>query len=290
MRIDIHTHLWPPERTSAAMRRNLEARGIDIDALMSPEGILAAEEGVADAIVVQTMAFDGSSTNGEIAASHAYVRAAMKAYPDRVHAFCNVDPRAPAEESLSYLRRYIEEEGFIGLKVHQNVQQVYANDERLFPLYRKMQDYGLPVMFHTGGIGLVPFLDRYSDLSAIDEVACRCPELRIILGHAGRGRYAETASMLRKHAHVYADVSTNFARQQGKEHELMAELIRTVKLYCGTTEKLLFGTDYPFYAVPQDTVDAIVRSAAAYPNDIAAEEAQAIHSRNAAAFLEGIRR
>jgi predicted TIM-barrel fold metal-dependent hydrolase len=270
------------------MRRNLEARGLAIEALMSPEGILAAEEGTADVVVIQTMAFDGSSANGEIEVSHAYVSAAMKAHPGRIRAFCNVDPRAPAAESLGYLRRYIEDEGFIGRKVHQNVQRIYANDERLFPLYERMQEYGLPVMFHTGGIGLVPFFDKYSDLSAIDEVACRYPALPVILGHAGRGRYAETASLMRKHARVYADVSTNFARQQGREHELMAELIRTVKLYCGSTEKLLFGTDYPFYAVPRDTAGLIDRSAAAYPDDITQDEAHAIHARNAAAFLAPI--
>jgi len=284
MKIDIHTHLWPPERTSPAMRANLEARGLDIDEIMSPEGILTAEEGTCDAVCVQTMAFDGSQTNEELEASHDYVAAAMKKYPGKIYAFCNIDPRTP-DASLTYLRRYIEDADFIGLKIHQNVQEVYANDVRLFPIYEVMQGYGLPVMYHTGGIGLVPLFDKYSDIAAIDEVACRYPALPIVLGHAGRGRYVETASMLRKHANVYADVSTNFAKQAGREHELMADLIKTVKLYCGTTERLLFGTDYPFYAAPSDTADLIDRSAAAYPDDITRPEAKAIKEANAAALF-----
>jgi predicted TIM-barrel fold metal-dependent hydrolase len=284
MKIDIHAHLWPPERTSPAMRANLEARGLNAGEVLSHEGILNAETGVCDAVCIQTMAFDGSRTNEELKASHDYATAAMKKYPGRIYAFCNIDPHTP-EASLTYLRRYIEDAGFIGLKVHQNVQEVYANDQRLFPVYKAMQEYGLPVMYHTGGIGLVPLFDKYSDIAAIDEVACRYPELPIILGHAGRGKYAETASILRKHANVYADVSTNFAKQAGREHELMAELIITVKRYCGKTDRLLFGTDYPFYAVPSDTANLIDRSAEAYPDDITRAEAEAIKEVNAATFL-----
>ncbi|MDR1496749.1 MAG: amidohydrolase family protein [Clostridiales Family XIII bacterium] len=283
MRVDIHTHLWPPERTSEAMRANIEARGLSIDDAMSADGLLSAEAGVADAVVIQTMAFDGGRTNEELEVSHRYAAAAMKARPGEIYAFCNINPAALGQ-SQNYLRRYIENEGFIGLKMHQNVQEVYANDEWLFPLYERMQEYGLPIMYHTGSIGLTPFFDKYSDISAIDEVACRFPGLPIIMGHAGRGRYVEIASVLRKHENVYADISTNFARQPGREYELMAELIKTVKLYTGTTEKLLFGTDYPFYR-PSDTAALIDRAAAAYPNDITAVDADAIKNSNAAAFL-----
>jgi len=44
-----------------------------------------------------------------------------------------------------------------------------------------------------------PFIDDYANIEAIEEVACRFPDMPIIMGHAGRGRHFETASVLRKH-------------------------------------------------------------------------------------------
>ena len=75
----------------------------------------------------------------------------------------------------------------------------------------------MPVLFHTGGIGLSGIRDCFGNLDAIDHIACEFPKLPIIMGHAGRIDYRRTAELLRKHPNVYADISTNFSRLHGKE-------------------------------------------------------------------------
>ena len=70
---------------------------------------------------------------------------------------------------------------------------------------------------------------------------------------------AEDSKLARfdKTSNVYADISTNFSRLHGKEWLMLKELMEIVKIWCGNTEKLLFGSDYPFYS--QDQTTEIVR-------------------------------
>ena len=91
----------------------------------------------------------------------------------------------------------------------------------------------------------------------METVACDFPERPIIMGHAGRISYETTAMLLRKHPQVYADISTNFGRMPGVEWKQLERLLETVKIWCGNTDKLLLGSDYPFYS-QEDTV-VIVR-------------------------------
>jgi predicted TIM-barrel fold metal-dependent hydrolase len=46
----------------------------------------------------------------------------------------------------------------------------------------------------------------------MDEVAMAFPELRIVMAHMGHPWHADTIAVIRKHPHVYADVSANFYR------------------------------------------------------------------------------
>ncbi len=283
MRADIHTHLWPAEETPEVLRDYFNARGLNIEEILSGEGLVRSMEGVCELAVVSTLAPARRASNQELAAYHAYVARHVQRAEGRLLAFCTADPFG-GEESVRCIERYIEQ-GFAGLKLHPNIQGFCANDERVFPLYEKMQEYGLPVLFHTGGIGVKPFFDRYGDCKYVEEVACRFPEMPIIMGHAGRGIYTETASILRKHKNVYADVSANFAKLKGGEHLMLAGLLTTVKMWIGSTEKLLFGSDYPFYQGAQ-TAALLLRMEQQPPELVTPEEIRSIREENAYRFLE----
>lgn len=76
--------------------------------------------------------------------------------------------------------------------------------------------------------------------SLFDDVAIRYPELRMVLAHLGHPRYGECLAVIRKHPHVYADISALFYRPWQFYNMLI-----TAQEY-RVTHKLLFGTDYPF--------------------------------------------
>ena len=260
MMIDIHTHLWPSDKTSQALKEYFAARGMDPAKVLSAEGLLESMQAGIDLSVVSALGLYTGATNGELSRMNDFVAGEVKKSQGKLIGFCTVDPFG-GKESVRFLQKYIEEDGFKGLKLHQNIQGFYPDDERLYPIYEKMQMYGLPVLYHTGGIGIKPFLDKYSELIHIEEVACKFPEMPIILGHAGRGKYDDVALLLRKHANVYADVSANFAKLAGSEQIPMQDLICKVKIWVGNTDKLLFGSDYPFYGQGQ-TIELLSKSAA----------------------------
>jgi predicted TIM-barrel fold metal-dependent hydrolase len=81
------------------------------------------------------------------------------------------------------------------------------DEEWLAPLWEYAQTHQLPVLLHTGTtfISQAPLectLPRH-----LDPVACRYPELRMILAHLGHPYEGECIAVIRKHPHVYADLS-----------------------------------------------------------------------------------
>ena len=284
MRIDMHTHLWPPEDTPQVQLDYFESRGIDVKRAMSAEGLLDAMEGICDAAVIATLYVGSNLPNSEMVKCHEHVKLNMEKHPGKFYALCCVDPFG-GEESVEYLKRYLDSGSFIGLKLHPNIQAFYPNDPKVFPIYECLQGYGLPVLFHSGGIGITPFIDDYANIAAIEEVACRFPDMPIIMGHAGRGKHFDTASVLRKHKNVYADISANFCKLNGSEHLSLLELIKTVKTWIGNTDKLMFGSDYPFYTAGV-TAACLKRIADEEPFPVTKEDIDRIMNVNGWAFLQ----
>ena len=255
--IDVHTHLWPADISPSYMAdyfRSRKEAGQEIR--MTLEEILCSmDQAGIDRSIVLALAFGASVRNEDLRGQHEYINRLVMESGGRLTAFCTLNPFE--ENALEYLEKYLAAPSFHGLKLHPNIQCFYPDDERLFPIYAFLEEHQAPVLFHTGGIGLKGIRDCYGEPARIDTVACLYPNLPIIMGHAGRIDYRTTATILRKHPHVYADISTNFGRIPGGEWRIFRDLLSTVKTWCGTTEKLLFGSDYPFYS--QKDTAAVIR-------------------------------
>jgi predicted TIM-barrel fold metal-dependent hydrolase len=76
---------------------------------------------------------------------------------------------------------------------------------------------------------------------AIDEVATRYRDLRIVIAHMGHPWILDTVVVVRKHPNVYADVSALHVRPWQ-----LYNALRTAIEY-GVWAKLLFGSDFPFF-------------------------------------------
>jgi predicted TIM-barrel fold metal-dependent hydrolase len=84
----------------------------------------------------------------------------------------------------------------------------------------------------------------------MDEIAIQFPELRIVMAHLGHPWQADTFAVIRKHPHVYADVSAGFYRPWSFYHAMRLATEWNV------LEKLLFGSDLPV-ATPRETIDGL---------------------------------
>ena len=286
--IDFHVHLWRKKDTPPEMSTYFQNRGMRAEEIISAPALLRSMDrsGIERSVILSNALTNGLG-NAYFHGLNAYVQQQVISCPKRLSAFCTVDPYDP-EGALKELRLCIEREGFIGLKLHPNVQRFLPQMEKCFPIYEQMQDYGLPVLFHTGGIGIAPFEDHFGMPEHIDEIACRFPNMKIIMGHCGRGAYQQAACVLRKHKHVYADISANFSKMHGKENMLLKELIQKVKLWTGSTDKLFFGSDYPYYGQLQTRylLESVLDENGEIP--ITKEDLDKISCRNASSFLDEI--
>jgi predicted TIM-barrel fold metal-dependent hydrolase len=97
-------------------------------------------------------------------------------------------------------------------------------------------------MIHTGTTFNRAAPLEFGRPGLLDDVAIRHPGLRMVLAHAGHPWCEECLVTIRKHPHVYADISALYYRPWQFYTMLVA-----AQEY-GVTHKLLFGTDYPFAA------------------------------------------
>jgi predicted TIM-barrel fold metal-dependent hydrolase len=127
------------------------------------------------------------------------------------------------------------------IKIHPPHQLFAPNAYRhelwqLAEIYRECEERGVPVMFHTGTSVFPKARNVFADPMPIDDVAIDFPRLNIILAHAGRPLYGETAFfLLRRHPNVYADLSGIPPKA----------LLRYFPRLADVADKALWGTDWP---------------------------------------------
>jgi len=94
------------------------------------------------------------------------------------------------------------------IKIHPPHQLIAPNAPELADVYRECEARGVPVMFHTGTSVFPRARNVFADPMPIDDVAVDFPNLKIILAHAGRPLYGETAFFLaRRHPNLHLDIS-----------------------------------------------------------------------------------
>jgi hypothetical protein len=246
--IDIHVHIQPWHMVTSSVVDVMRKNRQDLESLdqymQNPDRFvqLMDEHGVEKAGLINyvspdVMGFDDSVN--EFSARYA------QSHPDRLIPYGSVHPRF-SQDPAGDMDRIIGDLGIKAIKLHPPHQLLYPNEylnglEGLATIYAKAQDYGVPVMIHTGTSIFPAARNKYGDPMLVDDVAVDFPSLKIILAHAGRPLWMETCLFLvRRHPNVYIDVSS----------------IPPSKLleYCPWLERIadkaMWGTDWPAPMVP----------------------------------------
>ncbi|TDO69504.1 hypothetical protein EV651_101547 [Kribbella sp. VKM Ac-2571] len=150
--------------------------------------------------------------------------------------FMSVNPTLPGAFEEADRSREL---GLVGVKLGPNYQNFDPLSEPAFAFYAYCERHGLPILFHSGASPMRHAPLRYTYPLVTDEIALRYPELRIVMAHMGHPWSRETVVTIRKHPHVYADVSSTYLRPW----VLYQSLINAVEW--GATGKLLLGSDFP---------------------------------------------
>jgi predicted TIM-barrel fold metal-dependent hydrolase len=237
--IDVHSHAWdfPRHFTPGFCEQARRARaGVAVDLT-----VRYADYAAAAAEPVRTVVFGGKARLSGVWADDRYVADYVAAHPDRLVGFLSVDPTQPGWEDE--LRHGHQELGLRGVKLLPMYADFKPDDDRLDALWQYATRHGLPVLLHTGTTFVAQAPLDCTLPRLLDRVAMRFPEVRMILAHLGHPYEGECVAVIRKHPHVYADLSALHYRPFQLYHSLML-----VQEY-GVWDKVLFGTDYPFTTV-----------------------------------------
>lgn len=146
------------------------------------------------------------------------------------------------------LERLVKEYGFRGFKVYPVYQHHYVNDARMYPLYARAQELGVPMLVHTGSSVFKGARIKYGDPLHLDDVAIDFPDLAILMAHSGRPFWYQQAFwMARQHANVYLEISGLPGK---KLLEYFPDLERLA-------DKVVYGSDWPGNPYLRRNVEAI---------------------------------
>jgi predicted TIM-barrel fold metal-dependent hydrolase len=237
--IDVHTHIWHERdhfsegfRIQAARART----GVELDLSVDYDDY--RRQAPHDTI---TIVFGGKARlSGLWVDDHDVAQYAAR-YPETLIGFLSLDPAQEGWERE--MRQGHRELGLRGIKLLPMYAGFRPDDDALEPLWEYAQRHNLPVILHAGTtfVSQAPLACTFPRW--LDPVAIRFPELRIVLAHLAHPYEHECVAIIRKHEHVYADISALHYRPYQLYQSLML-----VQEY-GVWDKLLFGTDYPFTTV-----------------------------------------
>jgi len=170
----------------------------------------------------------------------AVYRMAQK-YPDRFpHYFLCINPLED-DDMVKVVEREVKERGFSGLNTQTFSSRMKANDKRMYPVYAKCQEMGIPVTFHSSINFSVDRSIEYSRPIYLDEVACDFPDLIIVANHGGWPWVTEMVAIAWKHPNVYIEIGAVSPRYIGKPGTGWEPLM----VYGNSLlqDKVLFATD-----------------------------------------------
>lgn len=257
--IDVHVHLSRPEHENPWVMDWLRATFPgDIDALMERVLVPAAFRHY-----LQQNGIDWAVGLAEVSplatgwASNEYVGqfcAQANELPDppsgprgRLLPFASVNPFI-VNDLAAELQRLVREFDFRGFKVYPVYQHHYPNDARMYPLYARAQELGLPMLVHTGSSIFKGARIKYGDPLLLDDVAIDFPDLTIMLAHSGRPFWYEQAFwMARRHDNVYLELS-------GLPGKKLLEYFPRLEMIAG---KVVYGSDWPGNPDLRRNVEAI---------------------------------
>lgn len=202
-----------------------------VNSVLTPEGIerYLLENGVDYAVALAELSpiTTGMLTNEGVAE--------LCRGTDRLIPFCNINPFLVADLAAE-LERCVTQMGFRGLKLYPTYHHFYANSNRLYPLYAKAQELGIPVMIHTGSSIFKGARLKYGDPLYMDDIAVDFPDLTLLMVHSGRGFWYDRAYFLAKlHRNMYMEIA-------GLPPQKLLDYFPELE---SAADKVIFGSDWP---------------------------------------------
>jgi predicted TIM-barrel fold metal-dependent hydrolase len=148
----------------------------------------------------------------------------------------------PGQHDLERLRHAYEEGWLGGMgEIGTQLSGVAPNDPAVEPYLALAEEFDVPVLIHTLGIG--PYLPTFRSAAGrpllLEEVLVRHPRLRIFVENAGYPYRDEMIALMYQYPQLHADLSTiTWVIPRTAFHDYLEAFVRA-----GLGKRLMFGSD-----------------------------------------------
>ena len=167
-------------------------------------------------------------------------------YPGRFIGLAGIDPSNTAHDAVKETERCVRQLGLKGIFVEPGrALQSPPDDSRMFPIYEKCVELGVPVNLMSG-----PYAGPDIEVSNplyVDRIATRYPDLKILLGHGGYPYVQEVLGVAFKHVNVYVSPDMYMFAPGGKAYVEAAN--STLR------DQIVYGSAYPLRPLVQTIID-----------------------------------
>jgi len=227
--IDFHAHAFPDALAPRAMKKLLE-EAPDVKAYL--DGTIGALLGSMDKSGIDKSVVCCIATKPE--QFEPIFEWCKKVRSERIILFPSVHPADPkCIERIGLIKR----EGFKGIKLHPFYQEFYADEQRLFDMYRKLCDENMMVVMHTGFDIAFP-KERRADPEKLLKIKNAFPKLKFITTHLGAWKQWDDVQQFLIGRQIYMEISFAFDYMSPERAGKM--------LMDHPDEYILFGTDSPW--------------------------------------------
>lgn len=244
---DAHVHVGPNDQLREGARRAL-MNGRDDLGLVERIGRSADEllkamdaEGIARAVLITSVS---PEVMGLTASVNPWIARYVEGHRDRLVPVGGIHPRYTLDIA-GEMRKLFDEYRLGAIKIHPPHMELAANAYRtdcpsLGDVYRLAGEAKRPVLIHTGTSVFPGARNIYADPMACDDVAIDFPGTTLVLCHAGRPLWYDTAFFLvRRHPNVWLDVSGIPPKK----------LLDALPRLGDVADRVLWGTDWPSMGV-----------------------------------------
>jgi hypothetical protein len=170
--------------------------------------------------------------------------AELCALSPRLIGFASVDPQQP--DAPDKLREAVTKLGLRGLKLAPAMQQFYADDPSVYPIYQTALELGIPILFHAGMSWEPGSRLQYGQPMQFENVVADFPDLQIVLAHLAWPWVTDAVALALKYPNLHLDTSAlYFDNPRDFLRYAMTHVVPLTVFERSLRRQILFGSNYP---------------------------------------------
>jgi len=237
--IDVWAQITTPRMQARPWLQTLHRwTGTSAESVPSVATTLTAmdEAGIAISLVSAWYGPEGSLISNE------EVAAQVDAAPGRLRGLASADITNPME-AVRELRRWVDGQRFVGVRIVPWLWDLPPNDRRFYPLYATSIELGVPLCTQIGHTGPLRRSEVGRMIPYLEDVMLDFPELVVVGGHLGFPWLDELLTMTIKFENFHVDTS---AYALHRLPPAFVEYLRGLG-----KSRAMFGTNWPMLSPAQ---------------------------------------